>query len=75
MNTGTEHTQSHLSVFLLGAILNILAVVDLPSLMDYSVKAIAGGLIWLIFSQIHEALKIRMKNKDSHKNKNNQRND
>lgn len=75
MNAGTEHNSNHLSVFLLGAILSILAAVDFPSLINYSVKAIAGGLIWLIFSQVHEALKIRMKNKDNQNNKNNQRND
>ena len=75
MNTGTEHTHNHLSVFLLGAVLNILAAVDMPSLLDYSVKAIAGGLIWLIFNQVHEALKIRMKKRDDQNNKNNQRND
>ena len=75
MNTGTEHTHNHLSVFLLGAILNILAAVDMPSLMDYSLKAIVGGLIWLIFNQVHEILKNRTKNKDNQNNKNNPYND
>ncbi len=75
MNAGTEHNSNQLSVFLLGAILSILAAVDFPSLINYSVKAIAGGLIWLIFSQIHEALKIRMKKKNEQNNKNNQHND
>jgi hypothetical protein len=50
------HQPNHLSVFLLGAILNVLAAVDFTSLLDYSLKAIAGGLVWLIFKVIGDYL-------------------
>ena len=46
---GTNSTGNNLSVFLLGAVLNILAAVDYASLIDYSLKAIIGGAIWLAF--------------------------
>ncbi|HXA01894.1 MAG TPA: hypothetical protein VNW99_07900 [Cytophagaceae bacterium] len=52
--------QSNFSVFLLGAILNILAAVDYVSLIDYSLKAIIGGLIWLGFKITSEIIMQRM---------------
>jgi hypothetical protein len=39
----------NVSVFMFGAILNLLAAIDFISLADYCVKAIAGGIIWLAF--------------------------
>jgi hypothetical protein len=38
-----------LNIFLLGAIFNILAGIDFNSLIDYSLKAFVGGVIWLGF--------------------------
>lgn len=62
MNT-TPQSSNNFSVFLLGAILNILAAVDYASLIDYSLKAIAGGLIWLAFKIAGEIITERVKNK------------
>jgi hypothetical protein len=62
MNQAT-HSPNNLSVFLLGAILNILAAVDYTSLLDYSLKAVAGGLIWLVFKVVGEILAERVKRK------------
>lgn len=59
----TTDTSNNISVFLFGAILNILAAVDYASLLDYSVKAIVGGLIWLGFKILGEMLSRRMKQK------------
>lgn len=58
-----NHAQSNFMVFLLGALLNVLAAIDFTSLMDYSVKAIAGGLIWLVFKVLGEYLSEKIKNK------------
>jgi hypothetical protein len=55
------HSQNNLSVFLLGAILNVMAAVDFTSLLDYSLKAVAGGIIWLAFKLASEWLTERMK--------------
>jgi len=68
MNAATTptggHQPSNFSVFLLGAILNILAAVDYASLIDYSVKAVAGGIIWLAFKLLSDYLTEKMnKNK------------
>jgi hypothetical protein len=62
---GTQATTQHsnFSVFLLGAILNILAAVDYVSLIDYSLKAILGGMIWLGFKIIGDKINERMKKK------------
>ncbi len=51
MNTegSVQINHNNLSIFLLGAILNIMAVIDYNSLLDYSLKAVIGGLIWLGF--------------------------
>lgn len=70
MNEGATQSNSNLSVFLLGAILNILAAVDFSSLFDYSLKAVLGGVIWLLFKIIGEYITLRLKNsstKDSEK--------
>lgn len=63
MNTEATHSHNNISVFLFGAILNILAAVDYTSLIDYSVKAIIGGLIWLGFKIVGEIITGRMNNK------------
>ena len=34
---------------MLGAMLNTMAVVDMTGLLDYAIKAIIGGFIWLGF--------------------------
>lgn len=35
--------------FIVGAILNLLAWLDTSELIDYTVKAVIGGFIWLVF--------------------------
>lgn len=64
--TASSQNQGHLSVFLLGAILNILAAVDYTSLIDYSVKALVGGIIWLGFKIVGDLIsrKISKKQKE-----------
>lgn len=61
--TGGAAHGNNLSVFLLGAILNILAAVDFASLLDYSVKAFAGGLIWLGFKIVGDIVTASMSKK------------
>jgi hypothetical protein len=61
--TAQTHYSNNISVFLFGVILNLLAVIDYSSLIDYSVKAIVGGLIWLAFKIIGEYLTVRMNKK------------
>ncbi len=46
--------QSNVSVFLLGVVLNLMAAIDYASLLDYGLKAILGGLIWLGFKLLGE---------------------
>ncbi len=58
------HNQNNFTVFLLGAILNILAAVDYSSLIDYSIKAVIGGLIWLGFKMAGEIITARMNKKN-----------
>jgi hypothetical protein len=68
---GTTTTQYHsnFSVFLLGAILNILAAVDYVSMIDYSLKAIIGGVIWLGFKIIGDKISERMKKNEAERKK------
>lgn len=47
-----NHSDSNTTVFLLGAILNILASTEWTSLLDYAIKAIIGGIVWLVFKLI-----------------------
>jgi hypothetical protein len=35
--------------FIVGAILNLLAWLDTSELIDYTVKAVIGGFVWLLF--------------------------
>jgi hypothetical protein len=35
--------------FIVGAILNLLAWLDTSELIDYTVKAVIGGFVWLFF--------------------------
>jgi hypothetical protein len=56
--TPNPHT-SHvglLLIFLYGALFNILADMDYKSLVDYGLKAIVGGVVWLIFKMISDRL-------------------
>lgn len=60
---GQPQTFSNTSVFVLGAIINTLAVVDMNGLVDYSVKAIVGGCIWLAFKILADYISNRMSKK------------
>ena len=62
MTTTNQSQASNFSVFLVGAILNILAGVDYVSLLDYSLKAIIGGAIWLGFKMVGEYFTVRIQN-------------
>ena len=62
----TSGTTNNFSIFLLGAILNILAAVDIASLVDYSLKALIGGAIWLGFKMLGEYVSKEIHEKNSH---------
>jgi hypothetical protein len=61
---GQPQTISNNSVFILGAIINTLAVVDMNGLIDYSVKAIVGGCIWLAFKILADFVSTKMNRKN-----------
>lgn len=65
---GPNNTNNNITIFLLGGILNVLAAVDYTSLLDYSLKAVIGGIIWVGFKLLGEYLTLRMKNKSGHEN-------
>ncbi len=54
MNTqiNQHQTSGNTVAFLFGAIFNILANTDYASLIDYALKAVIGGVIWLLFKII-----------------------
>jgi len=54
---------SNVSVFLLGVMLNIIVAIDYTSLMDYGLKAILGGVIWLGFKLLGEYVSGKLKKK------------
>lgn len=41
---------------MLGAMLNTMAVVDMTGLLDYAIKAVIGGFIWLGFKLFSDYL-------------------
>ena len=48
----TTHNSSHatlLLLFLYGALFNVVNDLDYKSLVDYGLKAILGGVVWLLF--------------------------
>lgn len=47
-----DHSHSNGIVFLLGAIFNILTNTDFSNLLDYTLKALIGGFIWLLYKLI-----------------------
>lgn len=55
---------SNTVVFLFGAIFNILANTDYGSLADYALKAVIGGVIWLLFKIIGDYISARLSAKD-----------
>ncbi len=54
MNTqiNQHQTSGNTVAFLFGAIFNILANTDYGSMVDYTLKAVIGGVIWLLFKII-----------------------
>lgn len=62
MNT-QDHNHSNGVVFLLGAIFNILANTDFSNLLDYTLKALIGGFIWLLYKLIADHISARSKSK------------
>ena len=53
---------SPLSVFFFGAIVNILANIDTGSFSEYTLKAIVGGMVWLIFKVVADLISHKMTN-------------
>lgn len=59
-----DHGQSSRTVvFLLGAIFNILANTEFSNLLDYALKALIGGFIWLLFKLVSDYISGRIKGK------------
>ncbi len=56
--SGSDHSSN---MFLTGTIL--LANMDYTGLMDYAIKAVIGGAIWMAFKIGGDLLSERMKNK------------
>ncbi|HSZ71415.1 MAG TPA: hypothetical protein VK750_01985 [Cytophagaceae bacterium] len=56
-------SDSNTTIFLLGAILNLLASTEWGDLIDYSIKALIGGVIWLIFKVISNYLSHKLTGK------------
>lgn len=59
-----DHSHSNGIVFLLGAIFNILANTDFSNLLDYTLKALIGGFIWLLYKLIADYISARSKSKE-----------
>lgn len=68
MNTQNPPSESNTTVFLLGAIFNILATTELASLVDYAIKAVVGGIIWLGFKLIGDYISDRFIHKKKERN-------
>lgn len=58
-----DHNHSNDIVFLLGAIFNILANTDFSNLLDYTLKALIGGFVWLLYKLIADYISTRSKSK------------
>lgn len=69
MNAIVNNVQNNIPAFMLGAILNVLAAVDVAGLVDYLVRAIVGGIVWLVFKILADYLSKRI-NKDKGKENN-----
>ena len=57
------HNSSNSNVFMLGALINSLALSGMSGLIDYTVKAILGGCIWLGFKIISDYISERIHQK------------
>ena len=61
------------TIFILGALINSLALSDISGLVDYSLKALVGGCIWLGFKLLSDYISQRIHKKNntpSNENKN-----
>ncbi len=59
---GTPTTSGHnLLVFVLGLTINLLAQADANGLIDYTLKALIGGFIWLLFKLLSDYITHRLK--------------
>jgi hypothetical protein len=58
-----SHGQSNGIIFLLGAIFNILANTDFSNLFDYTLKALIGGFVWLLYKLIADYMASRSRSK------------
>lgn len=70
MNT-TQHHSSNTTVFLLGAIFNIIASTEWSSIGGYALKATVGGIIWLAFKLVGDYVSNRFfgRKRDRHGDK------
>lgn len=59
MNTTHHHTGSNTTIFLMGAIFNIIASTEWSSIGDYALKATVGGIIWVGFKLIGDYISHR----------------
>ena len=68
MNVTPHNSDSNTTIFLLGAVFNILAFTEWSSFLDYGLKAIIGGIVWLVFKLISEYLSHKLFNKKDNGN-------
>lgn len=61
MNTQSPYGAGNTIAFLFGAIFNILANLQYFSLLDYTLKAFIGGIVWLGFKLLGDHLSTRYK--------------
>jgi hypothetical protein len=52
---------SNLAVFFFGAIFSLIADLDTPDIKAYAVKAVLGGIVWLIFKLASDLLTHHLK--------------
>ncbi len=64
MNANAPYSPNS-TIFILGALINSLALSDISGLVDYSLKAFVGGCIWLGFKLLSDYISHRIHKKNS----------
>lgn len=58
-----HYGDSALIVFIFGAVFNVLANNAPDTFMDYGLKAIIGGIVWLVFKVLSDFIASKFKTK------------
>ena len=62
MNPNTPYS-SNSTIFILGALINSLALSEMNDLVEYGTKAVLGGCIWLVFKVLSDYISERIHHK------------